>query len=33
MEVRRLVQEKNPYVLCIQESKMSHVDDFVIKAI
>jgi len=33
VEVRRLVQEKNPFVLCIQESKMSFVDDFLIKSI
>ena len=32
-EVRRLVQEKNPFVLCIQESKLGVVDDYVIKAI
>jgi len=33
VEVRRLVQEKNPNVLCIQESKLGFVDDNVIKAI
>jgi len=33
VEVRRLVHEKNPFVLCIQESKMSFVDDFLIKSI
>jgi endonuclease/exonuclease/phosphatase family metal-dependent hydrolase len=33
MEVRRLVQEKNPFVLCIQESKLTFVDDNLIKAI
>jgi len=32
VEVRRLVQEKNPYVLFIQETKLSYVDDVVIKA-
>lgn len=33
MEVRRLVREKNPFVLCIQESKLSVVDDVLIKSI
>ena len=33
MEVRRLVQEKQPRVLCIQESKVTNVDDNWIKAI
>jgi len=33
VEVCRLVQEKNPFVLCIQESKLSYVDDNLIKEI
>lgn len=33
VEVHRLVQEKYPLVLCIQESKLSKVDDFLIKEI
>jgi len=33
VEVRRLVQEKCPFVLCIQESKLIFVDDFMIKSI
>jgi len=27
VEVRRLVTEKNPFILCIQESKLILVDD------
>jgi len=33
VEVRRLVEEKNPFVLCIQESKLGFVDDFLVKSI
>lgn len=33
VEVRRLVQEKCPFVLCIRESKLRVVDDFLIKSI
>jgi len=33
VEVRYLVRDKHPYVLCIQESKMSTVDDVLIKSI
>lgn len=33
VEVRRLVQEKNPFVFYIQESKLSFVDNFLIKSI
>lgn len=32
-EVCRLVQENHPFVLCLQESKMSVVDDFFIKTL
>jgi hypothetical protein len=31
VEVRRLVQEKSPLVLCVQETKLSSVDDFCVK--
>jgi len=31
-EVRRLVQDQCPFVLCIQESKLRYVDDFMIKS-
>ena len=33
VEVRRLVDEKNLFVLCIQESKLSVIDDWLIKSI
>jgi len=33
VEVQRLVQEKCPFVLCIQESKLSYVDDFMVQSI
>ena len=33
VDVARLVNEKNPFMLCIQESKLSVVDDLVIKAL
>jgi len=33
VEVQRLVSEKNPFVLCIHESKLSVVDDVLIKSI
>jgi len=33
VEVRRLVNDKHPFVLCIQESKLGVVDDLVIKSI
>jgi len=33
VEVRRFVQENNPFVLCIQESKLSIVDEFLVKSI
>jgi exonuclease III len=33
VEIRRLVQEKSPYMVCIQETKLSTVDDFLIKSI
>jgi exonuclease III len=32
-EVRRLVQEKNPYVVCLQESKLDLVDGFTVKSL
>ena len=32
-EVRQLVREKNPFILCIQETKLAIIDDFVCKAI
>jgi len=33
VEVRRLVQDKSPFVLCIQETKLSSVDDFCVKTL
>lgn len=30
-EIRRLVNEKHPFVLCIQETKLSVIDDWIIK--
>jgi exonuclease III len=33
MEIRNLVRDKHPFVLCIQESKMSVVDEELIKSI
>lgn len=33
VKIRRLVQEKNPFVVCIQETKLRMVDDFLIKSI
>jgi exonuclease III len=32
-EVRQLVREKNPFILCIQETKLSIFDDSVCKSI
>lgn len=32
-EVRRLVQDKHPFVFCLQESKLSVVDKFLIKSL
>jgi exonuclease III len=32
-EVRRFTQEKHPYVVCLQESKLGVIDDFTIKSI
>jgi len=32
-KVRRLVSEKNPFVLCLQESKLSVVDDLLVTAV
>jgi len=31
-EVKQLVREKNPFILCIQETKLAIIDDFVCKA-
>jgi exonuclease III len=33
VEVRRLVQEKQPFVLCIQESKLMTVSDRLVEAV
>jgi exonuclease III len=32
VEVRKLVLEKHPWVLCLQESKLSTVNDLVVKS-
>jgi len=32
-EVRRFIQDKQPYVVCLQESKLSLVDEFTVKSI
>lgn len=32
-EVKQLVREKNPFILCLQESKLSVVNDLVCKAL
>jgi hypothetical protein len=33
VEVRKLVSEKHPFVLCIQETKLGVVDDLMIKSL
>jgi len=32
-DVRRFLQDKCPFVVCLQESKLSVVDDFIVKSI
>jgi len=32
-EVRRFIQDKHPFVVCLQESKLSVIDDFLIKSL
>jgi len=32
-EVRRFTQDKNPFVVCLQESKLHAIDDFLVKSL
>jgi len=32
-EVRRFIQDKQPFVVCLQQSKLTLVDEFIVKSI